>query len=57
MTDPASTTPAGRSDDGPSPRVVTSEDLLAGGRELVIRHEHATYLLRLTGSNKLILTK
>lgn len=39
------------------PPVVTSRELLAGGRELIIHHGDATYRLKLTGSNKLILTK
>jgi hemin uptake protein HemP len=49
--------PATGADSGLPPRIVTSQDLLAGGRELVIQHEQAVYHLRLTGSNKLILTK
>jgi hemin uptake protein HemP len=44
-------------EDTAPPRIVNSQELLAGGRELVIQHEQATYHLRLTGSNKLILTK
>lgn len=39
------------------PPVVSSSDLLAGGRELVIRHGTERYRLLLTGQNKLILTK
>lgn len=39
------------------PPVVSSQDLLAGGRELVIRHGADRYRLMLTGQNKLILTK
>jgi hemin uptake protein HemP len=42
---------------GVPPRVIKSEELMAGERELRIQHQHATYLLRVTGSNKLILTK
>jgi len=38
-------------------RVVTSETLLAGARELAIRHGDAEYRLRLTRAGKLILTK
>jgi hemin uptake protein HemP len=41
----------------PPPPVVTSEALLAGGRELVIWHGAEAYRLRVTGNNKLILTK
>lgn len=52
---PSATTPG--PEDAPPPRTIESQDLLAGARELVIRHEQATYHLRLTGSNKLILTK
>lgn len=39
------------------PPVVNSEELLRGGRELVIRHGRETYLLRITATGKLILTK
>jgi hemin uptake protein HemP len=42
---------------GGGPPAVTSEALLRGGRELVIRHGGEEYRLRLTGNNKLILTK
>ena len=41
---------------GPDP-TVDSHDLLRGRRELAIRHGRDTYRLRLTASNKLILTK
>lgn len=34
-----------------------SRELLAGGREAIIRHGAQAYRLQLTGSNKLILTK
>lgn len=40
-----------------APAVITSEQLLAGGRELIITHADSVYRLKLTGSNKLILTK
>lgn len=43
--------------DGGEPPSVSSRDLLAGTRELLIRHGQDTYRLRVTGSNKLILTK
>jgi len=36
---------------------VSSNDLLAGRRQLIIRHGREQYRLRLTSSNKLILTK
>lgn len=37
--------------------VVSSSDLLAGGRELVIQHGAERYRLLLTAQNKLLLTK
>ena len=39
------------------PLILESSELLAGRRELLIRHGAATYRLRLTASDKLILTK
>ncbi len=41
----------------PSVRVVDSSALLQGQRELVVRHADSRYRLRLTASNKLIMTK
>jgi hemin uptake protein HemP len=41
----------------PAPLVVDSIELFAGRRELVIRHGTDAYRLRITASNKLILTK
>lgn len=41
----------------PTPLVVDSPTLMAGRRELLIRHGEDVYRLRLTASNKLILTK
>lgn len=38
-------------------RIVTSEALFAGTKELVIRHRGEDYRLRLTSQEKLILTK
>lgn len=38
-------------------RVIQSHSLFESGRELVIRHGGADYLLRITSQNKLILTK
>ncbi len=38
-------------------RVITSEALFAGKRELVIKHAGHDYRLRLTAQGKLILTK
>lgn len=37
--------------------VVESVELMSGQRELIIRHGAETYRLRVTASNKLILTK
>ena len=42
---------------GSSPLVVESATLMGGRRELIIRHGEDTYRLRVTASNKLILTK
>jgi hemin uptake protein HemP len=39
------------------PPAVTSDSLLRGGRELVIRHGDETYRLLLTRNNNLILQK
>jgi hemin uptake protein HemP len=43
--------------EGGVPRIVSSETLLAGRRELIIQHGTEQYRLRLTASNKLILVK
>jgi hemin uptake protein HemP len=51
---------ASRSGTGPpaaTPAVLSSATLLAGAREVLIRHGEDTYRLKLTSSNKLILTK
>jgi hemin uptake protein HemP len=40
-----------------APLVVDSVTLMSGRRELIIRHGEDTYRLRVTASNKLILTK
>lgn len=39
------------------PPVLRSDQLLAGGREVLIRHGEETYRLKLTSNNKLILIK
>ena len=39
------------------PQIVSSRDLLAGHREVIIEHGTEHYRLRLTNSNKLILVK
>lgn len=56
---PPQTAHAVRTDEssGIPARVVDSTTLLAGRRELIIRHGSDNYRLRLTASNKLILTK
>jgi hemin uptake protein HemP len=41
----------------PPPLVVDSAALMGGRRELIIRHGTDSYRLRITASNKLILTK
>jgi hemin uptake protein HemP len=43
--------------DGGKAPTVSSDQLLAGGRQLVIQHGREQYRLYLTSSNKLILTK
>lgn len=42
---------------GSGPRVVASEELLRGAREIIIRHVGEDYRLRLTRAGKLILNK
>jgi hemin uptake protein HemP len=49
--------PAARDAIGASPRVVSSDTLLAGGSQLAILHRQTTYFLRQTRFGKLILTK
>ena len=44
-------------DQSPSALVVDSSALLKGQRELIVRHADSRYRLRLTASNKLIMTK
>ncbi len=41
----------------PSVLVIDSSALLQGQRELIVRHADSRYRLRLTASNKLIMTK
>jgi hemin uptake protein HemP len=51
-------TPDHRAERSPTgPPMISSAALFAGGRELVIRHGEDEYRLRITGNNKLILTK
>jgi hemin uptake protein HemP len=40
-----------------APCSITSQELMRGGRSLVIRHGTQVYRLQITGSGKLILTK
>jgi len=50
--------PARRNEIAPTkPRRVRIEDLLGGGRELIIEHRNEEYRLRMTSNSKLILTK
>ena len=42
---------------GSTPVVIDSVTLMGGRRELIIRHGENIYRLRVTASNKLILTK
>ncbi len=55
--DPTPDSPASPPAEGASARIVSSEWLLAGRRELIIQHGADQYRLRLTASNKLILVK
>jgi hemin uptake protein HemP len=57
MTDASSPAPPSQPADNAAPRIVSSESLLAGRRELLIQHGAEQYRLRLTASNKLILVK
>lgn len=41
----------------PEIKIISSEALLAGAREVIINHASEQYLLRLTNQGKLILTK
>lgn len=55
---PEDGTPPEREPSSDAPiRTVTSEELLQGGTEVVIRHAGETYRLRRTSKGKLILTK
>ena len=53
----AATPQARREETGVSPRVVSSENLLAGASQLAILHNESIYFLRQTRFGKLILTK
>jgi hemin uptake protein HemP len=39
------------------PRTISSRDLLAGQKRVIIRHEQEDYRLQVTATGKLILTK
>jgi hemin uptake protein HemP len=51
------TEPSPEDADKAEPLTVSSEELLAGRRQLIIQHGGERYRLLLTRSNKLILTK
>jgi hemin uptake protein HemP len=53
----AETQPEGPDPADRTPRVVTSESLLAGASQLAILHDRTLYFLRQTRYGKLILTK
>ena len=53
----AAAPPARPDGTGASPRVVTSDSLLAGTAQLAILHNQTIYFLRQTRFGKLILTK
>lgn len=57
MTDPQPVSVPPRNQSRPEPDSVSSEELLRGKRQVVIRHGRERYRLILTSSNKLILTK
>ena len=57
MTGSPPSDPSSPPGDTAAPRIVSSEELLAGRRELLIQHGAEQYRLRLTASNKLILVK
>ena len=41
----------------PHPRILTSEELLQGERELIIVHDGKQYLLRITKNGRLLLNR
>jgi hemin uptake protein HemP len=53
----AAASPARQQGTDASPRVVTSDSLLAGASQLAILHNQTIYFLRQTRFGKLILTK
>jgi hemin uptake protein HemP len=54
---PPAMTGAATAPQQPEPRILRSEELLRGDREIVIMHAGETYRLRITRNDKLILTK
>lgn len=48
---------AGARSESPAIREISSEQLLQGAREVIIRHNDSIYRLRATNQGKLILTK
>lgn len=57
MTEGQSSTAAGEGKPAEPARSIDSQALLAGHREVLIRHGTEVYRLRLTSNNKLILMK
>ena len=54
MTDEPQSSPCA---DVPAHRSISSDELMGGERVIIIRHGNDEYRLRVTASNKLILTK
>lgn len=54
---PPETAGTSRSGDVPIKRHISSDELMAGRRELIIEHNKEDYCLRITSKGKLILTK
>jgi hemin uptake protein HemP len=57
MAEPPAPQPRQEDADPAEPLTISSETLLAGRRQVIIRHGRERYRLLLTSSNKLILTK
>ena len=51
------TNPVANEETFPPMRVLASEELFTGGREVLIRHKKDTYRLKITKAGKLILNK
>lgn len=52
-----STPKADGKDESPAPKQVSASQLLGRTKALIILHNDARYILRITSNNKLILTK